>query len=397
MSVELFRVGVVLSPRSWSGKLHAFIADHVPGVELVMVRDQQAAIEALPHVLLIDDSTPWLTPSFVDRADGLGIRLVGIYDRGDGGVGQERLAELGLTHLLEEAMPPDDVVFLLDRLRPAAGGEHPTLGRRDEAQGSISEPGAIIAVGGPSGSGAREVAVGLAGELADRGWRTLLVDANETTPGIARRLGLSIFPHLLTAVDRYGAEGLAGIDAALADRVGGRPHDVITGLPTTRDWDRLVPNEVEALLDTCRDGWDRIVVTTSPMIEDLQRWGDRFGVSRRVLAIADTAIGCCEPTPRGVLRYLDWIAETSRLRTDAITVLNKVPRSKRTAAEASRQLRDVGGALIEDVFELPLDRKVAAAEWDGVDVTRGPFRKALSKIALDVEFRLRPKRAEVSS
>ena len=71
--------------------------------------------------LLIDDATPWLTSSFVDRAESQGIRLVGIYDRQDGGVGQSRLAELGLTHLLEEAMPPDDVVFLLDRLRPAPG------------------------------------------------------------------------------------------------------------------------------------------------------------------------------------------------------------------------------------------------------------------------------------
>ena len=120
MTVELFRVGVVLSPRSWSGRLHAFIADHVPGVELVMVRDQHAAIESAPHVLLIDDSTPWLTPSFVDRADGLGIRLVGVYDRFDG-VGQGRLAELGLTHLLEEAMPPDDVVFLPELPHTATG------------------------------------------------------------------------------------------------------------------------------------------------------------------------------------------------------------------------------------------------------------------------------------
>ena len=62
MSGALFRIGVVLSPRPWSGRLHAFIADHVPGVELTMVRDQQAVMEVLPDVLLIDDSTPWLTP-----------------------------------------------------------------------------------------------------------------------------------------------------------------------------------------------------------------------------------------------------------------------------------------------------------------------------------------------
>ena len=125
-------------------------------------------------------------------------------------------------------------------------------------------------------------------------------------------------------------------------------------------------------------------MTTSPMIEDLQRWGDRFGVSRRVLTNADDVVGCCEPTPRGILRYFDWIAETSRLRPDVTTVLNKVPRSSRVGAESIRQLRDVGGGLIDDIHELPFDRRVAAAEWDGVEVPRGPFRKALGAIAMEI-------------
>jgi hypothetical protein len=386
VTVDLFRVGVVLSPRPWSGRLHAFIADHVPGVELVMVRDQHAAIESAPHVLLIDDSTPWLTPSFVNRADGLGIRLVGVYDRLDGGVGQGRLAELGLTHLLEEAMPPDDVVFLLDRLRPIAGAS-PATGRLDSGDELTDAAGIVVAVGGPSGSGAREVAVGLAGEWGRHGWRTLLVDGNETTPGVARRLGLSVYPHVLTAIDRHNVDGLTGVEAALADGPGARSFDVIAGLPATRDWDRLIPNDVESLVESCRFGWDRVVVTTSPLVEDLQRWGDRFGVSRRALAIADSVVGCCEPTPRGILRYFDWLAEVSRLRPGVVTTLNKIPRSSRVAAEACRELRDVGGALIDDVIEVPFDRRVVAAEWDGTEVLRGSFRKAMASVALDAEVR----------
>lgn len=384
MSADLFRIGVVLSPRAWSGRLHAFIADHVPDVELVMVRDQQAAIEAGADVLLIDDATPWLTSSFVDRAESQGVRLVGIYDRQDGGVGQSRLAGLGLTHLLEEAMPPDDVVFLLDRLRPAPGEQRVDHVATGIGQRFAAEPGTVVAVGGPSGSGAREVALGLAGEWADQGLRTLLVDANEATPGVARRLGLGVYPHILTAVDRMRVVGISGVVASLADRVGRRGFDVVVGLPATRDWDRLVPNDVDVLLDTCRDEWDRIVVTTSPMIEDLQRWGDRFGVSRRVLTNADQVVGCCEPTPRGILRYFDWIAESSRLRPDVTTVLNKVPRSSRVGTESIRQLRDVGGGLIVDVYEVPFDRRVAVAEWDGVEVPRGPFRKALGSITMEI-------------
>jgi hypothetical protein len=246
----------------------------------------------------------------------------------------------------------------------------------------------VVAVGGPSGSGARELAVGLAAHWARTGHATLLVDANETTPGIARRLGLGLYPHLLTAIDRCRAEGMAGVEAALADQVTPLPFDVIVGLATPRDWDRLVPHDLDTLLATCAAGWERVVVATGPLIEDLHRWGDRFAASRRALATAHVVVGACEPTPRGVLRYLDWISDASQLAGDVVTVLNKVPAPKRVASEAAQQLVDVGGALVDDVIELPFDRAVAAAEWDGGLVTRGRFRKALPGVAEAVDARL---------
>ena len=47
-----FRIGVLLSPRGWSSRLHAFIADHVPDVELIVVRDRRAALDAGADVLV---------------------------------------------------------------------------------------------------------------------------------------------------------------------------------------------------------------------------------------------------------------------------------------------------------------------------------------------------------
>ena len=398
MSVELFRIGVVLSPRPWSGRLHSFIADHVHEVELVVVRDQRAAIEAAADVLLIDDSTPWLNARFVEEAERAGLRLVGVYDRVDGGVGRDRLASLGLTHLIEEAMPSDDIVFLLDRLRPVCGlvqGEP----RADEDEQLLpdGERGAVVAAGGPSGSGAREIAIALAAEWASQGFSTLLIDANETTPGVARRLGLGVHPHLLTAIDRVRVEGPSGVSAALADRVRPLPFDVIVGLPTPRDWDRLVGNDVAALLDACRSRWERIVVTTSPLVEDLQRWGDRFGNSRRLLAAADTIVGCAEPSPRGVLRYLDWLADVAGARSKVLTVINRAPKAKRSAADAARQILDIGGGLIDDIVEVPFDRLVGVAEWDGTLVKRGKFTKSVAAIVQATERELALASIEVSS
>ena len=108
-----FRIGVVLSPRGWSSRLHAFVADHVPDVELIVVRDRRAALDAVAHVLVLDGTTPWLTPALVAEAEQIDLDLVGVYDRADGGVSRDRLAALGLTHLLEEAMPPEDVAWTI--------------------------------------------------------------------------------------------------------------------------------------------------------------------------------------------------------------------------------------------------------------------------------------------
>jgi hypothetical protein len=379
-----FRVGLVFSARPWPSRLHAFVADHVPDVELVLVRDERAALDSGAQILLVDDTTPWLTSGFIGAAKRSGMRLVGVYDRSEGGGGRERLAQLGLTHLLEAAMPVDDVVFLLDRLRPTVT-DASTPGAAASADGgdrSGELVGDVVEVGGASGSGAREVAVALAAEWGWRDWSTVLVDLNETTPGVARRLGLAAVPHVLSAIDAVRSDGGPAVRSAVAETApGALPFDVIAGLPTPRDWDALVPDDVELLLTACSREWRRVVVTSSPLIEDLHHWVDRFAVSRRTLGVADAVVGCCEPSPRGVLRFLDWCGEVAGLRSSLIGVINKVPRSRRAAAEVTAQVGDVAGVVLSAVHEVPFDRSVASAEWDGTLVRRGRFCKAVSRLA----------------
>lgn len=387
MSGPTFRIGVVLAARPWPSRLHGFVSDHVPDIDLVVVRDQRAALEAEVDVLVVDDTTPWLTPSFVAAADDAGIQIVGIYDRTDAGGGKARLVQLGLTHLMEAAMPPDDAVFLLERLRPTHRNlrvpqDNPT--HRDDERAD----GRIVAVGGPSGSGAREVSVALAAAWGATGTRTVLVDLNETTPGIARRLGLPLYPHVLTAAERLAASDPDAVLSAVADLPASIPFDVIVGLPSPRDWDRLMADDVAAIISACSDEWGRVVVATGPIIEDMQRWADRFGVSRHALAAADAVVGCCEPSPRGVLRFTDWGADVRDLRDDLHVVVNKVSRSRWMAAEVRGQLADVGGAFMHDITELPLDRRVVAAEWDGQLVARGPFTKAVARLASSIDSHL---------
>lgn len=58
MSGPTFRIGVVLAARPWPSRLHGFVSDHVPDIDLVVVRDQRAALEAEVDVLVVDDTTP---------------------------------------------------------------------------------------------------------------------------------------------------------------------------------------------------------------------------------------------------------------------------------------------------------------------------------------------------
>jgi hypothetical protein len=103
------------------------------------------------------------------------------------------------------------------------------------------------------------------------------------------------------------------------------------------------------------------------------------------LASADVVVGCCEPSPRGVLRFFDWVGDVAGLRSSIVAVINRVPRSRQAAGQVASQVRDVCGRFLDGVHEVPFDRMVAAAEWDGVLVRHGRFCKAVSGLVAAVD------------
>ena len=275
----------------WSGRLHAFIADHVHDVELFIVRDQRAALEASPHVLLIDDVDAVVDTDVRGRRPRATTFAWSACTTADGGVGRARLAALGLTHLLEEAMPPEDVVFLLDRLRPTGsvdrGDSSAAMARRrrmpsgaqwlrsadhpDPAhESSLSVWRQHLAGAGRSDLAHRRSTRRLRASPAGSG-SACTRTCSRRRPDPRRTAG--------------GARSLARRRAAAAAVRRDRRHADARGTGIAS-----LPQRCRGRCSTrCRDGWERVVVTTSPLIEDLQRWGDRFGISRRVLAIADVS------------------------------------------------------------------------------------------------------------
>ena len=263
-----------------------------------MVRDVHAVLESGLQVVCVDDSVLWFNRALVSQAEAAGITVVGVRSTGDPG-SDDRLAALGVAYRVSDSVAPGLLLDQLTRLRPRDTFDE-IVSHLELADGGAS--GGLLVVGGPPGAGSREVAIGVVAELAAAG-SAVLVDCNESSPGVARRLGLQLQPHVLDAVEVATAGGdLRSVLAVPAETVAapGLPFDVIVGLPAASEWRRWSPASADVVVAACRGAWDHTVVTTSPIVEDLRRWVDRYGVSRHLLTSSAAVLGVCEATPRGV-------------------------------------------------------------------------------------------------
>lgn len=306
-------VGVAFTPREWRAAFQRHVRDHVVGVVVRVVRDSRLALEEHVDVLVVDDDAAFLSASFVASVRQLGVQIVGIYEPEEvDDAGRVHLQRLGIDVTLPSTTAPEDLLAQLRRLVAETGEsrrfEDVVAGLELDA-GTEAAAGRLLAVGGPPGAGATEVAVALTQVLARR-FRAILVDLDEVNPGVARRLLLAVHPHLLTAVD--GLQGTAvdplalepggdPVEAALARPAGtasAPPFDVIIGLADPKDWAVLRTEDLVALLDRLTSQWPIVVANLGPHLEDLTRWVDRYGASRATLAQADNIVAVCEGSPR---------------------------------------------------------------------------------------------------
>jgi hypothetical protein len=367
------RVGAVLSSATWWRRLHAHAADHGSDVEVVVVRDVHAVLESALQVVCVDDTVPWFTKAMVARAGEAGITVVGVFLDGDQ-ASDARLAGLGVEHRVSDTVAVPSILDLLTRLRP--------LDPFDEIVSHLEPPrsgpvGSLVTVGGPPGAGTREVGLGFGTQLAARG-PTVVVDCNESSPGVAARLGLRLQPHVLNAVELATAgRDLRDVVAVPAGTTPTLPFpfDVVAGIPSPSEWQRFPPAAADVVLAACRNGWRHTVVLTSPVVEDLRRWIDRYGLSRHLLSGGELVVGVCEASPRGVLRFAAWLAELKPPVTVA-TVVNKAP-ARFATVDVVEQLRSLCGERIDVIATVPFDRRVTAAEWDASLPAKGPFTRAM--------------------
>ena len=162
--------------------------------------------------------------------------------------------------------------------------------------------GTVTVVGGPPGAGQREVAIGLAAALGE-----VMVGGADRLPTSHRRVwragsGWGCSRIVLDAVDLVaGGDDLRSALARPAPQLTSSklPFDVVAGLPAASEWQRCSPamRRRAGRGDPPSGGRTR-VIATSPVVEDLRRWVDRYGLSPTPVGDrGSVSSGVCEATP----------------------------------------------------------------------------------------------------
>ena len=398
-------VGVALSPRPWRGELQRHCRDHEADVVISLLRQGSDAKGV--DLVIVDDDTSWLSPPFVNQTRDRGQSLIGIYDPHEAdGYGRAHLARVGVSCRLPTTVGVVELVEVIRQQRPdqVLAGRFESLTTELATRRSLADR-QVLAVGGPAGSGATEVSLALAQQLARTGGRPILVDVDETHPSLARRLGLGLHPHLLTAVDivrketsSLGSNGAVtsslgsngAEDASLADclatsALGDRrlPFDVIVGLASRDDWSLTRADDVGELLTELSAQWPAVVVRLGPQLEDLSRFVDRYEVSRVAAARADQLLAVCDGSSTGLLRFVDWLVDALTLVGDkpVDAVVNRAPSAGSAQRQLVGQLREIVGSRVRRIECVGHDRRVERAAWDASLAVRGPLVSAVGALA----------------
>lgn len=223
----------------------------------------------------------------------------------------------------------------------------------------------VVAVWGPAGApGRTTLAIGLAAELATRGLRVCLVDADTYGGTIAPALGL-----LDEAPGFAAACRLAGSDALTEgelDRIaltyGGTaaPFRVLTGIGRPHRWPELSRDRVARALEAARLWSDVVVVDTGFNLETDEEVSSDMLAPRRnaatiaALRAADEVVAIGATDPVGLARLLRTHADLlETVTTDRVHVVANRVRSSVLGIDPGGQVRqtlDRFGGIVDPIL-----------------------------------------------
>jgi MinD-like ATPase involved in chromosome partitioning or flagellar assembly len=382
-------VALVFSPEAWVEGLHRHLTDHGGARVRQVVMEPTLALEEEYSTLIVSHRWPALTRPFVDAVHARRRRLLGVFDPAEP-VGREHLLTMGVDRVIEADAPMGAFLEALIALAPVATPTPATepllsrlVGTPAPASTDDAPAGRVVAVGGPPGGGATEIAIEVARACGHDRQSVALIDADEVLPAVAQRLALSIEPNLRTAVDavEYGMGELVSSFVRAPDG----SFDVLCGLPNAASWSQVRPGEVLDVLEAVAAARSTVVVDLSNRLEDVAAGvgRGRYGITRAVVGSANALLVVGLGTPVGVTRLLGWIAE-ARALTDAPAhvVINRCPADGYRRAEIADEIeRTFRRATLSFVSH---DDRIDRAAWSGSLVGAGPFTRAVASLVATV-------------
>lgn len=274
--------------------------------------------QAEAAVLALD--APGLDAAAVEHLRRHGVRPVAVLAGEHAEAGRARADRVGITSLVLES----DLVLLPDAVAaPEAPSDRPGLpvadpdGTDDPDGSTPAAAGRVITVWGPAGAPGRStLAAALAAELARRGRRTTLVDADPCGGSLAQQLGVMDEVSGLLAAARLVQSGHLEerFDSVRRDLGGGL--SLVSGLPRPDRWVEVRPGTVEQLLVAARRRGDVVVDTGFSLEDDGRELGARPARHAQTLAAIDGAdevlvVGAADPV--GLSRLARGLVELQEL------------------------------------------------------------------------------------
>lgn len=250
------------------------------------------------------------------------------------------------------------------------------------------QPGRVVAVWGPHGAPGRStVATTLAGALAARERRTVLVDVDPWGGSVAQRLGILDEVSGLLAAARLSSSGVLEERFPSVLRGLGRHLEVLTGLPRADRWPEVRDGVVEELLDhASRRG--HVVVDTGFSLErdpalDLAGRTGRNTATLSALGVADEVLVVGTADPVGLSRLargLVDLAEETGGRPVHLVVNRMRPSLGWSAGDVEQMVRgfaDVASTTFLPEDQAATDRALVAGR-SVVEVGEGPLATAVA-------------------
>ena len=377
---------------AWESAVVSLLADRSDIVVLKRCVDVDellaSATAGQAEVAVVGLDAPGLDQAAVDLLQRHQVRPVAVVASGaTEDSARLRAARIGIASLVAE----DRLEELADAiLHPEDATVTVTPDPVDPPSVPSSTGGRVVVVWGPAGApGRTTVATSVAAELARRGRRTTLVDADPYGGAVAQQLGVLDEVSGLLAAARLATSGelegrVGSVQRALNDHL-----TVVSGLPRPDRWAEVRSGTIEHLLEVAREHGDVVVDTGFSLEEDpAGEFGSRpprNSLTLGALSVADDLVVVGSADPVGLSRLARGLVELRELVAGA-PVRVVVNRMRPSLGWSQRDIEGMveGFARLTGLHFLPDDRpaadRAAVAGRAVTDDPESPLARALSAL-----------------